>query len=98
MRPHPRQVPPTTMNDLLDGPAPLLDVTFDQLRTLLAVRETGAPLPAARLLDREHSSVRKQLWTVPGLVDSGISCPIRREIWEWVQRGVASPRSTRSRR
>ena len=61
MRPHPRQVPPTTMNDLLDGPAPLLDVTFDQLRTLLAVRETGAPLPAARLLDREHSSVRKQL-------------------------------------
>jgi DNA-binding transcriptional LysR family regulator len=45
-------------------PSPLLDVTFDQLRTLLAVHETGSPLRAARLLSREHSSVRKQLDTL----------------------------------
>lgn len=37
---------------------------MDQLRTLLAVREAGSPLRAARLLDREHSSVRKQVDTL----------------------------------
>jgi DNA-binding transcriptional LysR family regulator len=47
--------------DLLACPPPLLDVTLDQLRTLLAVREAGSPLPASRMLGREHSSVRKQL-------------------------------------
>lgn len=50
--------------ELLAGPTQLLDVTMDQLRTLLAVREAGSPLRAARLLDREHSSVRKQLDTL----------------------------------
>jgi DNA-binding transcriptional LysR family regulator len=47
--------------DLLACPPPLLDVTLDQLRTLLAVREAGSPLLASRMLGREHSSVRKQL-------------------------------------
>jgi DNA-binding transcriptional LysR family regulator len=50
--------------ELLASPTQLLDVTMDQLRTLLAVREAGSPLRAARLLDREHSSVRKQLDTL----------------------------------
>lgn len=49
------------MGDLLTCPPPLLDVTMDQLRTLLAVQEAGSPLRASRLLGREHSSVRKQL-------------------------------------
>src|SRR5258708_26901094 len=46
---------------LLTCPPSLLDVTLDQLRTLLAVREAGSPLLASRMLGREHSSVRKQL-------------------------------------
>jgi DNA-binding transcriptional LysR family regulator len=50
--------------ELLASPSELLDVTMDQLRTLLAVREAGSPLQAARLLDREHSSVRKQVDTL----------------------------------
>jgi DNA-binding transcriptional LysR family regulator len=47
--------------DLLTSPTPLLDITLDQLRTLLAVRESGSPLRASAVLGREHSSVRKQL-------------------------------------
>ncbi|RBO91351.1 LysR family transcriptional regulator [Nocardia puris] len=47
-----------------DCPAPLLDLTFDQMRTLVAVHQTGSPLAAARLLNREHSSVRKQIATL----------------------------------
>lgn len=50
--------------ELLACPTQLLDVTMDQLRTLLAVRETGSPLRASRLLEREHSSVRKQIDTL----------------------------------
>jgi DNA-binding transcriptional LysR family regulator len=58
----PVRVPPAgTLAELLVSPTPLLDITFDQLRTLLAVRESGSPLRAAALLGREHSSVRKQL-------------------------------------
>lgn len=45
-------------------PAALLDTTMDQLRTLLAVHETGTALGAARLLGREQSSVQKQLDTM----------------------------------
>ncbi len=61
----PLRVPPAgTFADLQALPAPLLDVTLDQLRTLLAVREAGSPLRAAALLGREHSSVRKQLDTL----------------------------------
>ena len=58
----PVRVPATgALADLLACPPPLLDVTLDQLRTLLAVREAGSPLLASRMLGREHSSVRKQL-------------------------------------
>jgi DNA-binding transcriptional LysR family regulator len=61
----PVKVPPAgAFAELLASPTQLLDVTMDQLRTLLAVREAGSPLGAARLLDREHSSVRKQLDTL----------------------------------
>lgn len=45
-------------------PAGLLEVTFDQLRTLLIVHETGSALAAARALGREQSSVQKQLDTL----------------------------------
>lgn len=58
----PLRVPPSgALADLKACPLPLLDVTLDQLRTLLAVHEAGSPLRAAALLGREHSSVRKQL-------------------------------------
>lgn len=61
----PVNVPPAGgFAELLASPTQLLDVTMDQLRTLLAVREAGSPLRAARMLDREHSSVRKQLDTL----------------------------------
>lgn len=42
----------------------LLEITFDQLRTLVLVAETGSALSAARVLDREQSSVQKQLDTL----------------------------------
>jgi DNA-binding transcriptional LysR family regulator len=42
----------------------LLETTFDQLRTLLMVAETGSALLAARVLGREQSSVQKQLDTL----------------------------------
>ncbi|TGB09329.1 LysR family transcriptional regulator [Streptomyces sp. MZ04] len=45
-------------------PTELLDTTMDQLRTLLAVHETGTALAAARVLGREQSSVQKQLDTM----------------------------------
>jgi DNA-binding transcriptional LysR family regulator len=58
----PVRVPPAgRLAELLASPAQLLDITLDQLRTLLAVQESGSPLRAAALLGREHSSVRKQL-------------------------------------
>jgi DNA-binding transcriptional LysR family regulator len=58
----PVRVPPAgAFAELLASPAPLFDITLDQLRTLLALRESGSPLRAAALLSREHSSVRKQL-------------------------------------
>lgn len=63
--PGPVTVPPTdAFAELLASPTLLLDVTMDQLRTLLTLREAGSPLRAAQLLDREHSSVRKQLDTL----------------------------------
>lgn len=61
----PVKVPPAgAFAELLASPPQLLDVTMDQLRTLLAIREAGSPLRAAHLLDREHSSVRKQVDTL----------------------------------
>ncbi|QUQ71053.1 Bacterial regulatory helix-turn-helix protein, lysR family [Kutzneria sp. CA-103260] len=41
-----------------------LDTTFDQLRTLITVAETGTALAAARALGRDQSSVQKQLDTL----------------------------------
>ncbi|GAA4394773.1 LysR family transcriptional regulator [Actinomadura sp. NPDC048032] len=55
---------PPTLDSLLDCPPGLLDMTFDQLRTLLVVHETGSALRAARVLGREQSSVQKQLDTL----------------------------------
>ncbi len=55
---------PPTLDELLAGPSGLLDTTFDQLRTLLVVHETGSALRAARVLGREQSSVQKQLDTL----------------------------------
>ncbi|WP_020668979.1 LysR family transcriptional regulator [Amycolatopsis nigrescens] len=49
---------------LLASPQFLLETTMDQLRTLIAVREEGTALAAARLLGREQSSVQKQLDTL----------------------------------
>ncbi|WP_246256824.1 LysR family transcriptional regulator [Amycolatopsis anabasis] len=49
---------------LLQSPQALLDTTMDQLRTLIAVREAGTALGAARLLGREQSSIQKQLDTL----------------------------------
>ena len=50
--------------ELLGCPPALLDLTLDQLHTLLVVRESGSALRAARLLGREQSSVQKQLDTL----------------------------------
>jgi molybdenum-dependent DNA-binding transcriptional regulator ModE len=42
----------------------LLELTFDQLRTLVVVQEAGSANGAARILDREQSSVQKQIDTL----------------------------------
>ncbi|MFE3935254.1 hypothetical protein ACFXPJ_16080, partial [Streptomyces goshikiensis] len=47
--------------DLLACSPDLLDLTWDQMRTLVVVHEEGPALAAARLLGREQSSVQKQL-------------------------------------
>lgn len=47
--------------DLISCSPDLLDLTWDQLRTLIVVREAGTALAAARVLGREQSSVQKQL-------------------------------------
>jgi DNA-binding transcriptional LysR family regulator len=61
----PLRVPPAgTFGDIQALSGPLLEVTLDQLRTLLVVQEAGSPLRAAALLGREHSSVRKQVDTL----------------------------------
>lgn len=48
----------------LRAPAALLDTTLDQMRTLVAVHVAGTALGAARILQREQSSVQKQLDTL----------------------------------
>jgi DNA-binding transcriptional LysR family regulator len=55
---------PDRLGELLRCDASLLELTFDQLRTLLVVRQTGAALRAAQQLGREQSSVQKQLDTL----------------------------------
>jgi hypothetical protein len=52
---------PDALAKLLTCPSMLLDVTFDQLRTLVVVHEAGSAYSAARLLGREQSSVQKQI-------------------------------------
>lgn len=47
--------------DLLACSPDLLDLTWDQMRTLIVVREAGTALAAAKILGREQSSVQKQL-------------------------------------
>jgi len=55
---------PGSWAELIGCNPALLDVTLDQLRTLLVVHETGSALRAARTLRREQSSVQKQLDTL----------------------------------
>ncbi|MEU3290487.1 LysR family transcriptional regulator [Streptomyces longwoodensis] len=47
--------------DLLACSPALLDLTWDQMRTLIVVHEAGTALAAAKILGREQSSVQKQL-------------------------------------
>lgn len=47
--------------DLLSSSPDLLDLTWDQMRTLIVVHDTGTALAAAKVLGREQSSVQKQL-------------------------------------
>jgi DNA-binding transcriptional LysR family regulator len=60
----PRMPGPDRLGELLRSDPSLLELTFDQLRTLLVVRQTGSPLRAAQQLGREQSSVQKQLDTL----------------------------------
>ena len=53
-----------SLNGLLACPPMLLEFTFDQLRTLVVVQETGSANGAARILGREQSSVQKQIDTL----------------------------------
>src|SRR6266540_2982776 len=55
---------PDRLGELLRSDPSLLELTFDQLRTLLLVRHTGSALRAAQQLGREQSSVQKQLDTL----------------------------------
>lgn len=52
------------LTELTAIPPGLLDMTFDQLRTLLAVHTSRSALRAARTLGREQSSVQKQMDTL----------------------------------
>ncbi|WP_410657982.1 LysR family transcriptional regulator [Amycolatopsis sp. lyj-112] len=53
--------PADALAALLGCPPAMLDVSLDQLRTLAVVHATGTAQQAARSLDREQSSVQKQL-------------------------------------
>src|SRR6266567_3578678 len=59
------RVPDTdSLNGLLACPPMLLELTFDQLRTLVVVQEADSANGAARILGREQSSVQKQIDTL----------------------------------
>jgi len=59
------RVPDTdSLNGLLACPPMLLELTFDQLRTLVVVQEADSANAAARILGREQSSVQKQMDTL----------------------------------
>jgi DNA-binding transcriptional LysR family regulator len=64
MNPRVRVPDNDSLNGLLACPPMLLELTFDQLRTLVVVREAGSANGAARLLGREQSSVQKQIDTL----------------------------------
>src|SRR5215471_3867110 len=53
-----------SLNRLLACPPMLLELTFDQLRTLVVVQEADSANAAARILGREQSSVQKQIDTL----------------------------------
>jgi DNA-binding transcriptional LysR family regulator len=53
-----------SLDGLLGCPSALLELTFDQLRTLVVVQEAGSAHEAARILGREQSSVQKQIDTL----------------------------------
>ncbi len=53
-----------SLDALLSCSPPLLECTFDQLRTLVVVQEAGSANGAARILGREQSSVQKQIDTL----------------------------------
>jgi DNA-binding transcriptional LysR family regulator len=53
-----------SLNGLLACPSMLLELTFDQLRTLVVVQEADSANGAARILGREQSSVQKQIDTL----------------------------------
>ncbi|MFB6529881.1 LysR family transcriptional regulator [Streptomyces sp. NPDC056399] len=55
------QGPEAFWADLLSCSPHLLDLTWDQMRTLIVVHQAGTALAAARVLGREQSSVQKQL-------------------------------------
>jgi DNA-binding transcriptional LysR family regulator len=59
------RVPGTdSLNWLLTCPPMLLELTFDQLRTLVVIHEAESANAAARILGREQSSVQKQIDTL----------------------------------
>lgn len=59
------RVPDTdSLNGLLACAPTLLELTFDQLRTLVVVQEADSANGAARILGREQSSVQKQIDTL----------------------------------
>lgn len=59
------RVPDTdSLNGLLACPPMLMELTFDQLRTLVVVHEADSANSAARILGREQSSVQKQIDTL----------------------------------
>ena len=53
-----------SLNGMLAYPPMLLELTFDQLRTLVVVQEAESANGAARILGREQSSVQKQIDTL----------------------------------
>src|SRR5689334_22078901 len=60
------QMKPAATRENLDFDERLLQITLDQLRTLVAVASTRSPRRAAQQLKRDQSSIEKQLRTLNG--------------------------------
>src|SRR4051794_8674956 len=56
--------PRPTPREIVEVPAPLRSVTFDQVRTLASLWATLSPARTAADLQREQSSIQKQLATL----------------------------------